>query len=145
VASGNDLVILASGFMLHRALAVRDQLRMEGIDAAVVDLFRIKPLSARALVSYLDRYSNVATLEEQCLAGGFGSAVAEALVDHSLVRPLLRLGLPDRYFFENGGRNHILEKCGLGIASVAQRLTEFLAPSPRRRSTLPTIPTTSSF
>ena len=60
--------------MLHRALAVRDQLRMEGLEAAVIDVFRIKPLSARELTRSLEPYSHVVTLEEQCLAGGFGSA-----------------------------------------------------------------------
>ncbi len=145
VAAGSDVAILSSGFMLHRALAVRDRLRMEGTDAAVIDLFRIKPLSARALLSQLERYPLVVTLEEQCLAGGFGSAVAEAFVDYGVQRPLLRLGLPDRYFFENGGRNHVLEKSGLSVDTIAERIAERLAPPARRQSHLPSVPTLSSF
>lgn len=145
VAPGHDVVILSSGYLLHRALAVRDRLRMEGTDAAVIDLFRIKPLCARALIQQLERYPLVVTLEEQCLAGGFGSAVAEAFVDHGVQKPLLRLGLPDRYFFENGGRNHVLEKSGLSPDSIAERINERLAPAGRRMSHLPSVPTLSSF
>lgn len=145
VASGNDAVILSSGFMLHRALAVREQLKMEGLDVAVVDLFRIKPLSGRELARQLDRYSHVVTLEEQCLAGGFGSAVAEVWVDQNVNKPLLRLGLPDRYFFENGGRSHVLEQSGLGVATIAQRITEFARPVVNVRNHLPAVPTIRSF
>ncbi|MBM3846714.1 MAG: 1-deoxy-D-xylulose-5-phosphate synthase [Verrucomicrobia bacterium] len=145
VARGNDLVILSSGFMLHRALEVREQLRVEGIEAAVVDLFRIKPLASRNLTTYLEHFSHVITLEEQCLAGGFGSAVSEAMADTGLSRPLLRLGLPDRYFFENGGRKHVLENCGLGVSSISQRITEFLSPMARRRSSMPSVPSQTSF
>lgn len=145
VAPGRDLAILSSGYMLHRALAVRDQLKMEGLEAAVIDLFRIKPLASRELVRALEAYPCVATLEEQCLAGGFGSAVAEAFVDNGVAKPLLRLGLPDRYFFENGGRSHVLDRCGLSVASIAQRLTEHVSPAPRRGTGLPAVPTIASY
>lgn len=145
VAPGSDAVILSSGYMLHRAMAAREQLKMAGTEVAVIDLFRIKPLSGRALTSHLSRFSHVITLEEQCLAGGFGGAVAEAFVDHGVAKPLLRLGLPDRYFFENGGRNHVLESCGLGTSAIVERVGEFLAPSHRRSAHLPNVPTLSSF
>lgn len=145
ITSGGETAILASGFMLHRALAVRDQLKMEGLDVAVYDVFRIKPLAARELVSRLDSFSNIITLEEQCLAGGFGSAIAEAFVDQGISKRMLRLGLPDRYFFENGGRNHVLEQSGLGIATIAEKITAFTSSTGRRRNTLPTVPSARSF
>mgnify|MGYP000878038617 CR=1 FL=1 len=140
VAGGGEVAIVASGYMLHRALAVREQLKMEGLDVAVFDLFRIKPLAARELVRQLDRFTHVVSLEEQCLAGGFGSAIAEAWVDHGVQKPLLRLGLPDRYFFENGGRNHVLEQSGLGVSTIAQRVTEFCRPEANTRSRMPAVP-----
>jgi len=59
------------------------------------------------------------------LHGGFGSAICEALVDEDVRMPVLRLGLPDRYFFENGGRNHVLEKYGLGVLRLAERICRF--------------------
>ncbi|HAM74030.1 MAG TPA: 1-deoxy-D-xylulose-5-phosphate synthase [Verrucomicrobiales bacterium] len=145
VAPGGDVLILSSGYMLHRALAVREQLRMEGLEVTVTDLFRIKPLASRDLAAYASRFSHVITLEEQCLAGGFGSAVAEALVDQGVAKPMLRLGLPDRYFFENGGRGHVLEKSGLGVSTLAQRITEFTAPAARSRNRLPSVPQSVSF
>ena len=127
IAHGDRVCILSSGYLLHRALEVRDLLRPEGIDLGVIDLFRLKPLDTKQLANTLRHYKKIVTLEEQCLDGGFGSAVLEALNDSQLHRPLLRLGLPNRFFFENGGRSHVLEKCGLNPATIALRIREFIA------------------
>ena len=125
LVSGRGICIFSSGFMLHRALQVRDELQKAGMDAGVVDLFRIKPLNTPALLSVLEGYSKIVTLEEQVLHGGFGSAICEALVDEDVRMPVLRLGLPDRYFFENGGRNYVLEKYGLGVPRLTERICRF--------------------
>ena len=125
IVVGDDVCILASGFMLHRALQVRQELQKLGVDAGILDVFRIKPLNTSALLSSLNGYSKVVTLEEQTLPGGFGSAICEVLVDEDVQIPVLRLGLPDRYFFENGGRNHVLEKYGLGIPRLTERIRQF--------------------
>ena len=144
-ASNGDAVILASGYMLHRALAVRDELRMEGLEVAVADVFRIKPIASRELTAYLGRFSRVITLEEQCLAGGFGSAIAETLMDAATYKPMLRLGLPDRSFVERGGRDHLLEKFGLGVSTVAERITNFVTPTCSSRSRPLRVPTFTSY
>ena len=138
IASGERVCVLSSGFLLHRALEVRELLRLDGIDLGVVDLFRLKPLNIRSLAAVLDGYDKIVTLEEQCLDGGFGSAVLEALSDHHLHLPVLRLGLPDRYFFENGGRAHVLEKYGLGPEAIAIRIKEFVAGLKPAHLTRPT-------
>lgn len=145
ISTGTEAVILASGYMLHRALAVRDQLKMEGVDVAVTDVFRIKPLASRELAGYLSQYPQIITLEEQCLAGGFGSAIAETLVDAGVPRAMLRLGLPERYFFANGGRHHVLEKSGLGVPTIAQRITDFIATTDRSRVRVSSVPTFTSY
>ena len=55
----------------------------------------------------------VVTIEEQSLFGGFGSAVCEALADQNVYKSVLRLGLPERYIFDNGSRDHLLDTNGL--------------------------------
>ena len=126
ISTGQDVCIVSSGYMLHRALQVQQELQKAGVDAGVVDLFRIKPLNSAALLATLNGYSKIVTLEEQVLAGGFGSAICEVLMDEDAQLPVLRLGLPDRYFFENGGRNHVLEKYGLGVPQLTERIREFV-------------------
>lgn len=118
LVAGEDVALVASGYMLHRTLKARDALVVEGRNPGIVDLFRIKPFDAPALARTLARYRRIVTVEEQWLPGGFGSAVLEALADTGTALPVRRLGLPDRYFFENGGRNRLLDRVGLGIADI---------------------------
>jgi len=124
--------VASSGFLLHRALRVQQALARQGVEFAVVDVPRIKPASD-ALADALCAWNAIVTLEEQCLAGGFGSAILELLNDRGLARPVHRMGLPERYFFENGGRNYLLDEFGLGDAAIADRVRQAagLQPAPR--------------
>jgi transketolase len=124
VVAGEDVCLVSSGYLLHRALAARARLLQDGIAAGVVDLFRVKPLDPATLARVLERYRAVVTLEEQFLPGGLGGAVLEACADAGLLVPVRRLGLPERYPFENGGREHLLTRAGLAIEDVARAVRE---------------------
>lgn len=118
VRTGEDVCIVTSGYMMPRALAARDELIKDGISVGIIDLFRIKPLNFDALNAVLGRYKDIITLEEQGLDGGFGSAIIEAMNDRGGARQIKRMGLPERYFFENGGRNYILDSNGLSVGNI---------------------------
>src|SRR5690606_21000733 len=89
---GKDLCLVANGIMVHQALEVAAALAERGIDAAVVDLFRLKPVNEEKLLEILARFPKVVSLEEHLLAGGMGSALAEIFVDRGVTTPLLRIG-----------------------------------------------------
>ena len=118
VAAGAEVCLVASGFMLHRALAARARLAADGIPAGVIDLFRVKPLDGQRLADLLAHYRAVVTIEEQYLPGGVGSAVLEVLSDAGFALPVVRLGLTERWHFENGGRSYVLDRAGLGTADI---------------------------
>ena len=61
------------------------------------------------------------TIEENVLAGGFGSAVAEFLADEDIRLPLLRIGIGDS-FVEQGTRPELWELCGLQPEQIAARV-----------------------
>lgn len=123
--SGSDVCIIATGNMVERALKVAQELSKHSIEAGVIDLFRIKPINEKLLLEAIGRSSSVVTLEEHMVTGGIGSAVAEAMADNSLARPILRLGICDEYFFEYGGREvlHCLAK--LDRESVTKRIIQW--------------------
>jgi len=121
---GDDVCIVTSGNMVHRALEVRSQLVESGINVGIIDLFRIKPINFDVLGEALGRYERIITLEEQCLAGGFGSAVLEVMNDNGMTKSVRRLGLPDLYCFDNGGRNHILDSSGLSVGAICNIVKE---------------------
>ena len=73
-------------------------------------------------------------MEEQTLSGGFGSAVCEHLMDSRSQKTILRLGLPERYIFENGTRDHLLNTNGLSVESVFNKVVYFLNEHNKRKN-----------
>ena len=78
----------------------------------------VKPLDEELILRYAAEKKLLVTLEENVLAGGFGSAVAECLADHGVQVPLLRFGIPDR-FIEQGTRQELLSLCRLQPQQLA--------------------------
>ncbi len=117
---GRQVALLAFGTMVAPALKAADEL-----NATVADMRFVKPLDAALVARLAATHDLIVTVEEGCVMGGAGSAVAEALAAASIVKPLLQLGLPDK-FIDHGDAQQLLAQCGLdatGIAaSVRQRL-----------------------
>jgi 1-deoxy-D-xylulose-5-phosphate synthase len=109
----SGLAILCFGTLLPSALAVAERL-----DATVVNMRFIKPLDESLTLAVAASHSALVTLEENAIAGGAGSAVAELLAASSMTLPQLLLGIPDR-FIEHGSREDCLEAAGLDLAGIA--------------------------
>jgi 1-deoxy-D-xylulose-5-phosphate synthase len=92
---GDDVLLLGFGSMVYPAMQVAEILSEHGIQATVVNARFAKPLDTELILPLAQRIGRVVTLEEGCLMGGFGSAVAEALLDADVVVPVKRLGVPD--------------------------------------------------
>lgn len=121
-----DIAFLAVGTMVEKAKEAAAILKEEGIEAAVVNMRFIKPLDTELLGEMARTKRLLITAEENVLAGGFGSAVAEYLADHGIEVPLLRFGIPDR-FIEQGTRRELLSLCGLQPDEMAERIRERLS------------------
>lgn len=124
---GKDLCLLATGAMVHTALKVAAELERQRINAEVIDVFRLKPLNEELLFKLLKDTKKLVTLEEHRLPGGFGSLIAEALLDARKNLPLLRIGMKDQFVFDLGGREVIWEKYGLDAKNIAQKILNFVA------------------
>jgi len=117
---GRDIAILAFGSMLTPALAAADKL-----DASVADMRFVKPLDRDLLRRLAETHGHWVTVEENVVMGGAGAAVAEALAEMGVVRPILHLGLPDR-FVEHGDPAELLRRCGLDAAGVEAAIRAFV-------------------
>ena len=93
--NGDDLLLLGYGSMVYPAMQTAEILSEHGIEATVINARFVKPLDTELILPLAQRIGKVVTLEEGCLMGGFGSAVAEALLDNNVVVPVMRLGVPD--------------------------------------------------
>ncbi|MCT0199429.1 1-deoxy-D-xylulose-5-phosphate synthase [Synechococcus sp. CS-1325] len=96
LADGDDVLIVAYGAMVSPAMATAGLLQEEGVRAAVVNARFLRPLDESLIVPLARRIGRVVTMEEGALPGGFGSAVVEALNDHDVLVPVLRIGIPDQ-------------------------------------------------
>lgn len=124
--TGEDVGIIATGNMVHNALKIAEKLESHGVHAGVVDLYRLKPVNTALLLTALAMSKKIVTLEEHLLEGGMGSAVAEILVDHGKSIPLKRFGIPGKYLYAYGGREHIQAVCGIDVESVTQAILQWV-------------------
>lgn len=119
--SGNTVAFLVFGSILGQALQAA-----EALNATVANMRFIKPLDYKLIEQLVASHELLVTIEEGCVAGGAGSAVQEYLQQQGIVKPVLHLGIPDRYI-EAAHHNEQLAECGLDangiIESVQQRMT----------------------
>lgn len=128
--TGGDLAILAVGSMVYPALAAAAKLAAAGIEAAVVNARFVKPLDEETILDLARSTGAVLTAEEGVRAGGFGSAVLEALSLAGVAARTRCLGLPDR-FIEHGDTGYFLSRYDLtanGIFRVGYHLVRGQAP-----------------
>ena len=112
VRRGGDAAILAIGRMVEVATVAADRLASEGIACGVINARWLKPMDPRLVGDWARRYRLLVTVEDNVGAGGFGSAVLEALAPHGLAGKVRVCGLPDR-FLTHGRQNEILSEHGL--------------------------------
>ncbi len=110
--AGVRLAVLAFGSLLTPALQAG-----EALNATVVNMRWVKPLDTEMLAQIAKDHEYIVTVEEGCIMGGAGSAVAEALQQMNLVRPVLHLGLPDQ-FIEHGDPAKLLALQGLDASGI---------------------------
>ncbi len=115
---GQGVAILAFGTLLHPALQAAERL-----GATVVNMRWVKPLDTELLLEVAGRHAALVTVEEGAIMGGAGSAVAEALAGAGLAKPLLQLGLPDR-FIEHGDPARLLAMLGLDATGIERSVRE---------------------
>jgi 1-deoxy-D-xylulose-5-phosphate synthase len=112
----SGIAILCFGTLLASLMDTAEQL-----DATLVDMRFVKPLDVDTLTRVALRSRALVTVEENAVAGGAGSAVAEALDAAQLTLPRLAIGIPDR-FIEHGSREDCLDMAGLTAAALRQRI-----------------------
>ena len=126
VKEGTDIALLTFGTVGNYALTACKELEKVGVNAALYDMRFVKPIDKALLHEVFKSYKHVVTVEDGCLMGGFGSAVAEFMVDHGYKVKLERLGIPDR-LVEHGTQLELHKECGFdpqGIFQAAVRILE---------------------
>jgi len=117
IEDGDDLALIAAGPVAHEAVAAARQLAAENVRCTVVNARFIKPLDEELLAGVIARAKAVISVEESCLAGGFGSALLELCEEHALRPRLRRLGVSDRWI-PQGTVSEQRRSCGLDAVGI---------------------------
>ena len=118
---GSDIAILAVGSMTYTALAVAEKLKKNGITSEIVNCRFIKPMDIACLENICSKFSNIITLEEGVINGGFGDGVSAWLLENGYLGRITRLGLPDT-FIQHGSRDKILNMLLLDVDGVVNTI-----------------------
>ncbi|WP_448561204.1 1-deoxy-D-xylulose-5-phosphate synthase [Trichothermofontia sp.] len=120
---GDDILLVGYGSMVHPALQTAEILSEHGMQATVVNARFAKPLDTELLLPLAQQIGRVVTFEEGQIMGGFGSAVAEALLDANIQVPVLRLGVPD-VLVDHAKPEESIATLGLTPSQMADRIRE---------------------
>lgn len=120
---GSDVAVLSLGPIGNNVASAIESLAMEGssISVAHYDMRFAKPLDEKLLKEVADRFSRIITIEDGCVAGGFGSAVTEWMADHDYHPIIRRLGLPDQ-FIEHGTIAELQQLAGLDPETIKRTI-----------------------
>ncbi|MFN7065690.1 MAG: transketolase C-terminal domain-containing protein, partial [Aquificaceae bacterium] len=122
---GKEGVVLTVGYTVYQALQVSQELLKDGLDIAVVNARFIKPMDEELLEKLVQRYDLFITVEDNVLAGGFGSGVLEWLAKRGYTKRVLSIGIPDR-FIEHGNQNLLREILGIDTKGIREKVLEFV-------------------
>ncbi|MGS0764046.1 1-deoxy-D-xylulose-5-phosphate synthase [Syntrophomonas curvata] len=132
VEEGNDVAIIGIGRGVGIGSDVRQLLTARGISTRLIDARFAKPLDNKLICQTARQCRRLVCIEDNCRAGGFGSALLELLEDNGLKAEVLRVGIPDD-FIEQGKVEQLLEFLNMDPESITEsvitRWPELLANS----------------
>ena len=124
VKEGNDVAIVACGEMVKPSLDAAKLLEKEGISAAVLDMYCVKPFDKETLLRMVSGVKAVITAEEHAPFGGLGSMVSQA-VGSECPKKVVNLSLPDAPVI-TGTSKEVFDYYGLNAEGIAAKARELV-------------------
>jgi 1-deoxy-D-xylulose-5-phosphate synthase len=127
---GSDILIVGFGPIVLRGLEVAERMAADGWSVGVVNARFAKPLDRDLLLRHARGIPLLVTLEESALAGGFGSAVLEALAEAGLSEPayrqmaVTRLGIASGRFVDHGSVTDLRREVLLDVEGIQAQVLE---------------------
>lgn len=121
---GADAAIIACGEMVRPAMEAAELLEKEGIHAAVLDMYCVKPLDSEAVIKAAEQAKVVVTVEEHAPFGGLGSMVAQ-VVSANCPRKVVNIALPDAPVI-TGTSKEVFDYYGMNAEGIVKTVKEAL-------------------
>jgi len=125
IKNGKDVTIFACGQMVYESLIACEILAKDGIDARLINMHTPKPIDKDCIIKAAKETGAVVTAEEHTIAGGFGSAISEVLVEKCPV-PVKFVGIRDEFGL-SGEPEELFEHFGLKAKDIVQAAKDAIA------------------
>ena len=117
----SNLLIISHGTILDRALKAYEILNVaQKRKVDIIELIRCKPFPNESRKK-IENYKNVLTVDEQTPSGGLKSIILENVKNN-----VCGLSLPDKFIYENLGREKLLDKNNLSIANILKNINRLI-------------------
>jgi transketolase len=124
LVEGNDVTIIATGIMVHKALEASKKLKEQDINARVINIATIKPIDEEIIVKAARETKGIVTVEEHSIIGGLGDRVASVVCD-KYPTVVKKIGVKD-VFGESGNPDKLLEKHGLTTENIINTVIDLV-------------------
>lgn len=118
---GKDIVIIAIGKMVSKAIQVSEELKNYGIISTVINARFLKPFDNDTVLKNVVSAKKVITIEDGTVIGGLGDLVEQLLYENKIDVEFEKFAYPDE-FIKHGSVNEIEEKYGLDVGSIVKCL-----------------------
>lgn len=130
---GKEIAILSIGHIGNEAIAACEAARAQGLEPALFDMRFVKPLDEVLLHRIFKEFKTVITVEDAAIQGGFGSAIAEFMVDHQYAAKIIRLGIADE-IVEHGEQKELYALCGIDANGILAKIQANTQPVPAKNN-----------
>ena len=121
IRSGEKIVILSIGHPGNFVIEACKKLEKKNIDIGHYNMIFVKPLDVNILKEVCENYSEIITIEDGCLQGGFGSSILEFISDNEYKINVHRLGIPDE-FIHHGTQNELWNDCNINTNAIIKKV-----------------------
>jgi 1-deoxy-D-xylulose-5-phosphate synthase len=127
LTEGEDLVIVSIGTMGNQAQKAVQILASEGIHVGHANMRFVKPIDTQLLDQLARKYRYIVTIEDGTRIGGFGSAVAEYIVENHTGISVKIMGIPDE-IIEHGSQDELYREVGIDAQAMVAHVRSVLLP-----------------
>lgn len=124
LCEGKDIALIACGEMVRPAREAAGLLKEKGIEAAVLDMYCVKPVDREAVIKAASEAKAVITIEEHSPYGGLGSMVSQ-IVAANCPKKVVNLALPDEPVI-TGKSQEVFDYYGLNAGGIAEKAMELM-------------------
>ena len=124
---GKNILIIATGFMVHTAIEVSKKLAKRDISACVVDLFKITDFNPNKFYKLLNQYKYICSFEEGFVGrGGVDAMLFNFIQSKDIDCKFKNFGVIPEYGFQVGDRKTLHEEVGIGEKVLTKKILKFL-------------------